>query len=305
MALRADYGKVASASRFKRQVFFALNEPMRGNLCARVLGIGVFALIVANALLVFADAQPGLPAAAYTAMAVFGMASTVCFSVEYGLRVWTSDLMHANKGPVRARLRYVVSLMGLIDLLAFLPGMLAWFAPLSPALLAGVPIIRLVRLIKLSRYMKGLRSIALVFEKRHQEIVSAFMVLGLLTVCASVLMYQVEHPVQPERFDSVFTGMYWAMTTITSTGYGDLVPLTGIGRFIGFCTMVLSIGVVAIPAGIFSAGFVSQFRQDDALRAERGPDGEAVCEDDAACAERESDARQGASDEAGALSGEL
>lgn len=277
MSLHVDDGKVASSSRFKQQAFFALNEPMRGNLPARVFGVGIFVLIVANALLVFADAQAGLPAAAYAAMAVFGAASTACFFIEYCFRVWTSDLAHANLGPVCARLRYVVSLMGLIDLLAFLPGMLAWFLPLSPALLAGVPIIRLVRLIKISRYMKGLRSIALVFEKRHQEIVSAFMVLALLTVCASVLMYQVENPVQPEKFDSVFTGMYWAMTTITSTGYGDLVPVTGAGRFIGFCTMVLSIAVVAIPAGIFSAGFVAQFRDDDAEHAERGRSAKAAC----------------------------
>ena len=89
------------------------------------------------------------------------------------------------------------------------------------------------------------------------------MVLALLTVTASVLMYEIEHPVQPEKFDSVFTGMYWAMTTITTTGYGDLVPVTAAGRLVGFCTMLLSIGVVAIPAGIFSAGFVSEFRAQD------------------------------------------
>lgn len=77
-------------------------------------------------------------------------------------------------------------------------------------------------------------------------------------------MYEIEHPVQPEKFDSVFTGMYWAMTTITTTGYGDLVPVTAAGRLVGFCTMLLSIGVVAIPAGIFSAGFVSEFRAQDA-----------------------------------------
>lgn len=269
MALLVDDDGLRGALPFKRQAFFALNEPMCGNLLARVFGIGIFVLIVANALLVFVDAHAGYPDIVYAIMAVFGMASTVCFFAEYCFRVWTSDLSHANMKPARARLRYVVSLMGLIDLLAFLPGMLAWFFPLSPALLASVPVIRLVRLIKISRYMKGLHSIALVFEKRRQEIVSAFMVLALLTVTASVLMYQVENPVQPEKFDSVFTGMYWAMTTITSTGYGDLVPVTGLGRFIGFCTMVLSIAVVAIPAGIFSAGFVSQFREDDAKTARR------------------------------------
>ncbi|WP_255467404.1 ion transporter [Raoultibacter phocaeensis] len=269
MTLRVDDGKLDDASPFKRQAFYALNAPMRGNVPARVFGIGIFVLIIANALFVFVDAHTGLPDVIYAVMAAIGMVSTVCFLIEYCFRVWTSDLSHADMKPKRARVRYVVSLMGLIDLLAFLPGMLAWFFPLSPALLASVPVIRLVRLIKISRYMKGLHSIALVFEKRRQEIISAFMVLALLTVTASVLMYQVENPVQPEKFDSVFTGMYWAMTTITSTGYGDLVPVTGMGRFIGFCTMVLSIAVVAIPAGIFSAGFVSQFREDDARTARR------------------------------------
>ena len=139
--------------------------------------------------------------------------------------------------------------------------------------------------------MRGLRSIARVFAKRRQEIVAAFTVLGLLTVTASVLMFEVEHPVQPDKFDSVLTGMYWAMTTITSTGYGDLVPLTAAGRLVGFLTMLLSIGVVAIPAGIFSAGFVAEFRAQDArARARCGADegdvrdgdgerGDGCCED--------------------------
>ena len=129
------------------------------------------------------------------------------------------------------------------------------------------------------------------FAKRRQEIVAAFTVLGLLTVTASVLMFEVEHPVQPDKFDSVLTGMYWAMTTITSTGYGDLVPLTAAGRLVGFLTMLLSIGVVAIPAGIFSAGFVAEFRAQDArARARCGADegdardgdgerGDGCCED--------------------------
>lgn len=269
MSLKVDSERLTSAPPFKRQVFFALNEPMHGNAWAKIFGLAIFVLIVANAVLVFLDAHTGFPDAVYAAIAVFGVASTVCFLVEYCFRVWTSDIAHSDMKPGRARMRYAFSIMGIIDLLAFLPGVLAWFLPLSPAVAASVRIIRLVRLIKISRYMQGLHSIALVFEKRRREIISAFMVLALLTITASVLMFQVENPVQPEKFDSVFTGMYWAMTTITSTGYGDLVPVTAPGRFIGFCTMLLSIAVVAIPAGIFSAGFVAQFREDDRISAER------------------------------------
>ena len=262
-----DYEVLAprrAPSAFKREAYFALEDVRRGNAVARIVGIALFALIVANAILVFAETQPGIPAGVSAALLAFGLASSVCFGLEYAARLWTADLVHPDASPARARMRYALSPMGIIDLLAFAPGLLVLFVPVSSSMLNAARIIRLVRLIKLSRYMRGLRSIARVFRKRRPEIVAAFMVLALLTVTASVLMYEIEHPVQPEKFDSVFTGMYWAMTTITTTGYGDLVPVTAAGRLVGFCTMLLSIGVVAIPAGIFSAGFVSEFRAQDA-----------------------------------------
>ena len=273
-AADSENNRLSRASALKRRAYCATEDFRHGGTAVRVFGVLIFVLIVANALLVFVETQPGFPLWVYTAFWVFGIVSTICFGIEYATRVWVADLAHPDLTPARARLRYVVSIMGIIDLLAFLPGMLAWFVPMTAQMLSSIRIIRLVRLIKLSRYMKGIRSIGRVLDKRRHEIIAAFMVLALLTVTASVLMFQVENPVQPDKFDSVFTGMYWAMTTITSTGYGDLVPLTSLGRFIGFCTMVLSIAVVAIPAGIFSAGFVAQFREDDARGAEESEDDE-------------------------------
>ena len=105
-------------------------------------------------------------------------------------------------------------------------------------------------------------------EKRKQEIIAAFMVLTLICIASSVLVFEAEHQVQPDKFDSIFSGLYWALTTMTSTGYGDLAPITPFGRLVGGITMFLSIGVVAIPAGIFSAGFVAEFRNSDNRRYE-------------------------------------
>ena len=261
---QSETARWAQAPALKRRTFFALEDVRRAHGAARVLGIALFALIVANALLVFVEPQVDVSTGVSQVLLVFGLASSVCFAVEYAARLWVADLVRPGGSPARVRLRYALSPMGLIDLLAFLPGLLVLAVPVSASMLNAARIIRLLRLIKLSRYMRGLRSISRVFEKRRHEIIAAFMVLALLTVTASVLMYEVEHPVQPEKFDSVLTGMYWAMTTITTTGYGDLVPVTAAGRLIGFLTMVLSIGVVAIPAGIFSAGFVSEFRAQDA-----------------------------------------
>lgn len=184
-------------SAFKREAYFALEDVRRGNAVARIVGIALFALIVANAILVFAETQPGIPAGVSAAHLAFGLASSVCFGLEYAARLWTADLVHPDASPARARMRYALSPMGIIDLLAFAPGLLVLFVPVSSSMLNAARIIRLVRLIKLSRYMRGLRSIARVFRKRRPEIVAAFMVLALLTVTASVLMYEMNIPCSP------------------------------------------------------------------------------------------------------------
>lgn len=255
--------RLREASSLKESAYYASENPLRGGPIARFFGFALFALIVINALLVFVEAEPNISEAAKAVFALVASISTICFGLEYFIRLWIADLVYPQLSPIKARLRYAFSLIGLIDFLAFAPGILGFFVPLSTQVLNSARIIRLIRLMKLSRYMRGLQSIGRVFNKRRHEIVAAFIVLALLTITASVLMYALENPAQPDKFDSVFSGMYWAMTTITTTGYGDMVPITAAGRFVGFVTMVLAIGAVAIPAGIFSAGFVAEFQSEE------------------------------------------
>jgi voltage-gated potassium channel len=255
--------RIQESSRIKQSAYYASENPLKGGPVAKFFGIALLVLIIINALLVFVTDDPNFSDTTRFSFNLIASASTLFFGIEYAVRLWIADLVYPSLSPGKARLRYAFSLMGIIDFLAFAPGLLAFFIPVSSQILHSIRIIRLVRLMKLTRYMKGLHSIALVFSKRRSEIIAAFVVLGLLTVTASVLMFALENPVQPEKFDSVFTGMYWAMTTITTTGYGDLVPITAAGRLLGFVVMVLAIGAVAIPAGIFSAGFVAEFRSED------------------------------------------
>ncbi|MEG0619650.1 MAG: ion transporter [Raoultibacter sp.] len=251
---------IDALSPFKRQVYYAVEDVRRGNALARTLGVMILVLIVANVFALLFETQSNLPAVARSGFSLFGIFSVLCFAVEYACRIYVADVLYPALRPARARMRYVISPMGIIDLLAFFPAMLSWMMPFSASALNALRVIRLVRLVKLTRYMKGLHTISRVLSKRKHEIVAALMVLAMLTITSSVLMYTLENPVQPDQFDSVLTGLYWAMTTITSTGYGDLVPITAAGRAVGFLTMVLSIAVVAIPAGIFSAGFVAEFQ---------------------------------------------
>lgn len=261
--------ELASSSELKRQTFYALEDPKKANPFARFIGRFLFVLIVANAIVVFISSQPGLDPIAANVIAVFYTFSTVCFFMEYVARVWIADLAFGNCTRARARLKYIFSPLGIIDLLSFAPNVIAWFMPMTPAMRTLINVIRLVRIVKISRYMRGLRTIGRVLEKRRHEIVASFLVLALLIVVASVVMYELENPAQPDKFDSLLSGVYWAVTTITATGYGDLVPITPAGRIVGSIIMFLSVALVAIPGGIFSAGFVAEFQNANYRKIER------------------------------------
>lgn len=258
-----------SASEAKRQTFYALESPRKAKPLARMVGAFLFVLIVANAVVVFVSSQPGLDAGWAGAINAFYTFSTVCFMAEYIARVWIADLAFGNCSRAMARVKYVFSPLGIIDFLSFAPNVIAWFIPMTPLLRTLVNVVRLVRLVKISRYMRGLRAIGKVIQKRRHEIVAAFLVLLLLIIVASVIMYEIENPAQPEKFDSLLSGIYWAVTTITATGYGDLVPITPAGRIVGSIIMFLSVALVAIPGGIMSAGFVAEFQNSSYRKIER------------------------------------
>lgn len=258
-----------SASELKRQTFYALENVWRARPLAKAAGFALFVLIVANAVVVFISAQPGLDPIASNVIRVFYTFSTACFLIEYIARIWIADLAFADCTRAQARMKYIFSPLGFIDLLSFAPNVIAWFVPMTPSIRTLVNVVRLVRLVKISRYMRGLRTIGRVLEKRRHEIVASFLVLALLIVVSSVVMYEIEHPAQPDKFNNLLSGIYWAVTTITATGYGDLVPITPAGRIVGSVIMFLSVALVAIPGGIFSAGFVAEFQNANYRKIER------------------------------------
>ncbi|NTU89151.1 MAG: ion transporter [Actinobacteria bacterium] len=253
---RIEQGRETVVGSFKRQVYFTLEDPEEGCSVSKAVSIFLFVLIIANVILILGETGLKPDAEIRSVFRVFDIFSLVVFTVEYLLRVWTADLLRPELSPVRARFRYVFSLMGIVDLFAFLPSYIPLVFAVDARVIKSIRLIRLVRIFKFTRYMEGLASIGRVFRERANQVMSLLMVLFLLLVISSVLMYEVENPVQPEEFDSVFAGVYWAIATITTTGYGDLVPITVEGRILGFIVMLLSIAIATIPAGILSAGFV-------------------------------------------------
>lgn len=250
---------------FKHAVYQALETPRKSSGFARVLGYVLLLLIVLNVVCMFVLTTPDIAGEAAKAIAVFELASGVVFACEYALRVWTADVKWREErlgAPAkRPRLRYMLSPMGIVDLLAFISIFVLYLAPISGEVLNVLRVVRLARLFKITRYMRGVRVILRVLRNQREEIVAATMIILLLATSSSVAMYYLEHAVQPEVFSSAWSGLYWAISSITSTGYGDMVPITAAGRVVGFFTMLLSIAVVAIPGGIFTAGFVAEFQK--------------------------------------------
>jgi voltage-gated potassium channel len=178
--------------------------------------------------------------------------SIIIFTIEYFLRLWTAPenpkWQHAN-----GRLRYAFSTMSLIDLFSILPYYLS-FVTLDMRFIRIVRLFRLIRVLKIARYLKALNIIQAVLRERREQIILSVMFIIFLLVIVSTLMFYVEHDAQPDLFSSIPETMWWGIETLTTVGYGDMIPQTPWGRILGGMIAMLGIGLFALPAGILSSG---------------------------------------------------
>ena len=185
----------------------------------------------------------------------FEIFSTIIFTVEYILRVWTSDLLYPELSPIRARIKYIFSFMALIDFIAILPFYLLFFIKIDLQALRTLRALRLLRIIKINRYTTALKTITQVFKNKANQLISSMVVVGLLMIIASMLMYNFESEAQPDKFSNAFDSLWWAMSALTTVGYGDVYPITVAGKILGIVIAIIGIGMVAVPTGIITAGF--------------------------------------------------
>jgi voltage-gated potassium channel len=186
------------------------------------------------------------------------------FTVEYLARVWAAVESPRYAHPVWGRLRYMASPLAIFDLLAILPFYLAFMAVDLRALRA-LRLFRILRLAKLTRYSAAMQALGRVFTAKRYEL-GVTLAIGLaLWLIASTLIYYVEHPAQPEVYTSIPATMWYSVATLTTVGYGDLYPVTGLGRLLGGIISVLGIAMFALPTAILGAAFV-----DELERVKRG-----------------------------------
>jgi voltage-gated potassium channel len=228
---------------------------------ARGVRAAITVLIVVNVAAVVAESVPEIAARWAGAFALLESAAVTIFAAEYLARVWSivEDPRFAH--PVTGRLRYAVSFMALVDLAAILPFFLPRLIPLDARFVRALRLLRVVRAVKLGRRSSGLALYARVIEAKRGELLLTLAVLSLLVLVAASAMYFIEHDAQPDRFSTIPASLWWAVVTLTTIGYGDVYPVTALGKVVGGMTAVVGVAFYAVPPAILVAGVMEEMQR--------------------------------------------
>lgn len=181
------------------------------------------------------------------------------FAADYCLRLWTARFLYPKLSEPRAVLAYICSFSGLVDLFSFLPYYLPFFFPSGAVAFRMFRVVRIFRLFRINAYYDSLNVITQVIASKRQQLMSSVFIILVLMLASSLCMYSLEHDAQPEVFTNAFSGIWWSVSTLLTVGYGDIYPITATGKLFGIVITFLGVGMVAIPTGIISAGFVDQY----------------------------------------------
>lgn len=257
----------------KQKIFNIIQIGDKSNRISRAFDIFITITIVCNIVVTFMQTFDQLVWMS-DFFNVMEYVTVTIFCVEYVLRIWTADYLFPHCGRIRARFKFIISFDGIVDLLTIIP---AFF-------LSGFVIFRMLRVARIfhlfrlnAKYDSFNVITTVLYEKRNQIISSVFIVL-ILMLASSLCMYSVEHDAQPEVFCNAFSGVWWSMSTLLTVGYGDIYPVTTLGRIMAICIAYLGVGVVAIPTGIISAGFVEQYQRKSNISALKDEDIKEIAE---------------------------
>ena len=246
----------------KKRTFEIIEKSQKGDILSTIFDYFIVILISLNVVSVFIETFD-LSVYLNNFLRKFEIFSIIIFTIEYILRLWTSTLLYPDKNSFVARIKYIFSLMAIIDLVSILPFYLPFFFNVDLRVLRALRLVRLLRIFKANRYTHAIQKVLLVIKNKSTELISSIFVIFILMLISSVLMYSVESPVQPEVFKNGFSGLWWAVATFTTVGYGDIYPITSVGRFLSAIIALLGIGLVAVPTGIVTSGFMEASSKEE------------------------------------------
>jgi len=241
----------------RRRTYEVFEVAKQGDGLSRACDVLILTLIGVNVIALILGSVKSIYHLCPAAFSVFEVFSVLVFTVEYVLRLWACVEAQRFHAPFRGRLRFAVTPLAVIDLLAILP----FYMPVAGLDLRFLRIVRMMRLFRVAevgRYSRSIQLIQRVVLRKKEPLVCTLCVLFLLLVMAASMMYYAENSAQPEAFSNIPEAMWWAVATLTTVGYGDIYPVTGLGKLMAAAIAILGIGMFALPTGILGAGFVEE-----------------------------------------------
>lgn len=241
----------------RKRIFTIIQVGNRDDIPSRAYDIFLMIAVLLNFAIAVFDTFP--KAANYHGLIVaVEVVTVVIFLVDYVLRIITADYLYPEKSAGQARFRFLVSWSGIIDFLSCIP----YFMFHGASVLRIFRVIRILRVFRLRFYSDPLKTISDVLRKKRDQLISSCFIVFVMICAASIMMYNLEHKAQPDAFANAFSGLWWAVNTLLTVGYGDIVPITIAGKICGSILTFLGVGLVAIPTGILSAGFIEQMNEE-------------------------------------------
>lgn len=250
--------RLSAYRRSRRVVYGLLLSPEIETRTERLVRGFVSTIILANVAMVVLETVSSIEARLTSVFRVFELFSIALFTLEYGLRVWAAVEDPRYVRPFLGRLRYIVTVFALIDLFAIIPFYLPHLIRCDLRFLRGLRLLRLVRVVKLGRHSDALDMYGQILLQKRAELAVSMALLALLLLMASSAMYFLDHEAQPHQFSSIPAAMWWGIVTLTTIGYGDIVPVTVGGRVFGSFIAVIGVGFVALPSAILVSGMMEQ-----------------------------------------------
>jgi voltage-gated potassium channel len=246
----------------RRRLYEVLERGSPGDRASLLFDRFIVALIIINLTAVALESIPSLAARYAVWFVAIEYGSLLVFTVEYGLRLWVAveHAPHQHLPARRARLKYALSGSGIVDLCAVLP---FWFAFLLPSDLRVLLVLRMIRFLKITRYSPAMRSLLDVLYGERRALFGCFVILLGATLIAAAGMHIVEGRVQPDKLGTIPDALWWAITTLSTVGYGDIVPITALGRLIASATMFIGLIMIALPVGIVATAFAEEIHRRD------------------------------------------
>lgn len=227
---------------------------------SRLFDYTIISMILISIAITTAQTFP-LPRTADRVLNAIDAVCMITFTAEYALRFWTADLLYpSSRFP---HLRFLISPSALIDLFSFLPFYLTGLIPAGMVVFRLIRVARILRLFRVNVYLDPVAAILSVLKRKASLIFASLFLVFVLMLAASLLMYYAEHEAQPELFENAFSGLWWAVSTLSTTGYGDIYPVTFLGKLLAIVITLLGMCIVAVPTGIITAGFMEAARNTD------------------------------------------